>query len=368
MSVMRKRDSRYYYYDFRRGGIRFQGSTRRTTEREAKKVEDALIASVEAEQASGPIKQSVKLNYACGHYYERKAKWNRSAETVDYQLDNLIRIIGKDTKLEQIDDGKVGDFVARRRGEAHRKYRNPKTAPRVSPSTVNRETELLKSVLRYAAKKLKAKVAEIESWSDLMLVEPTPPDRPLSDEQEDKLFAELIPHAAKVCDVALLVSHRRGAVLSLDWMEVKLQEGFVTFLVSRKNKPAVRDRKPINPAMRAILMSLGPKNEGPVFVYGDYCGCSYCKRHAGEPIKSVRTAFEGAVKRAGIKKFRFHDLRHTALTRITKAYGIHAANGYAQHADINSTMRYAHYDKKGEREMMDAISRSSTEVRGQKIA
>ena len=40
--------------------------------------------------------------------------------------------------------------------------------------------------------------------------------------------------------------------------------------------------------------------------------------YEGKPLKSVRTAFENSCKRAGIKNFRFHDLRHTAVALAIK--------------------------------------------------
>jgi len=39
----------------------------------------------------------------------------------------------------------------------------------------------------------------------------------------------------------------------------------------------------------------------------------------GKPLKSIRTAFENACKRAGIKTLRFHNLRHTFTTRLVLA-------------------------------------------------
>ncbi len=38
--------------------------------------------------------------------------------------------------------------------------------------------------------------------------------------------------------------------------------------------------------------------------------------YRGKPLKDVRTAFENACNRAGIKNLRFHDLRHTFATRL----------------------------------------------------
>lgn len=49
-----------------------------------------------------------------------------------------------------------------------------------------------------------------------------------------------------------------------------------------------------------------------------YPNCPYIFFRNGKKIKSYYTAWNNAFKRAGIKKKRFHSLRHTALTNMTR--------------------------------------------------
>jgi len=65
--------------------------------------------------------------------------------------------------------------------------------------------------------------------------------------------------------------------------------------------------------------------------------------YKGKPLKSIRTAFENARNRAGIKTLVFHTLRHTFATRLVLA-GIDLAtvSKLLGHSTIQMTMRYAH--------------------------
>jgi len=69
----------------------------------------------------------------------------------------------------------------------------------------------------------------------------------------------------------------------------------------------------------------------------------YVFTYKGKPLKSVRTAFENACERTGIKNLRFHDLRHTFATRLVLA-GVDLAtvSKLLGHSSIQMTMRYAH--------------------------
>lgn len=72
-------------------------------------------------------------------------------------------------------------------------------------------------------------------------------------------------------------------------------------------------------------------------------------------LKGVRTAFENARKRAGIRNLRFHDLRHTFATRLVLS-GVDLAtmSKLLGHSSIRMTMRYSHPTPEA---LMNAVSK-----------
>ncbi len=68
--------------------------------------------------------------------------------------------------------------------------------------------------------------------------------------------------------------------------------------------------------------------------------------HTGHPLErsQVSKRFKRALKRAGVRDVRFHDLRHTFGTRCAAAgVPLRTLQAWMGHADIKTTMVYTHY-------------------------
>jgi len=71
---------------------------------------------------------------------------------------------------------------------------------------------------------------------------------------------------------------------------------------------------------------------------------------------SLKYSFKRACERAGIENLRFHDLRHTAATRMIEAgASIVAVSKILGHSSIQTTMRYVHPDN-SLRETVEKVS------------
>jgi integrase len=63
---------------------------------------------------------------------------------------------------------------------------------------------------------------------------------------------------------------------------------------------------------------------------------------------ALRRRYKAALVRAGLRKLRFHDLRHTFGTRMIAQADIRRVQEWMGHADVQTTMQYLHYAPRGD--------------------
>jgi integrase len=63
---------------------------------------------------------------------------------------------------------------------------------------------------------------------------------------------------------------------------------------------------------------------------------------------AVRDRYKSALDRAGLRRLRFHDLRHTFGTLAVRRAEIPAVQAWMGHSDIQTTMRYVHHRDRGD--------------------
>lgn len=150
----------------------------------------------------------------------------------------------------------------------------------------------------------------------------------LTVEEEKRLLMTSKPYQRALIVFAVDTGGRRSELLKLDWQNVDLARGFITYMKTKNG-----DDRTIRLTGRAIrvLTDLEPKETGPVFTY------------RGQAIKCVKTTFDKARTQAGLEDFRFHDLRHTFASRLAQQgvplYEIMHLTG---HKSFQMVQRYAH--------------------------
>ncbi|MCX8027680.1 MAG: site-specific integrase [Thermodesulfovibrionales bacterium] len=135
--------------------------------------------------------------------------------------------------------------------------------------------------------------------------------------------------------MALHTGMRKGEILNLKWDNVDLKHGFILIEMSKNGE---RREIPINNTLRETLISLVRRLDVPYVFYN---------KNTGKPYQSdLKRSFNSALKRAGIKDFRFHDLRHAFTSHLVMAgVDITTVSKLLGHKSLTMTLRYSHLSK-----------------------
>ncbi|SEF13113.1 Site-specific recombinase XerD [Burkholderia sp. WP9] len=176
---------------------------------------------------------------------------------------------------------------------------------KVKPATVIRELAYLSAIINHARRELDINIANPVS---LIRKPPSPQgrDRVLTDDEETRLLATLAPTGRRntwllpATILSLETAMRRGELIELRWSNVNL-DAQTAYLPITKNGTA--RTVPLSKKAVSILADLPRSINGRVI-----------------PVKgnTLHAAFRKACKRANIADFHWHDLRHTAITRLAR--------------------------------------------------
>lgn len=155
--------------------------------------------------------------------------------------------------------------------------------------------------------------------------------------------------------VALHTGLRRGELFSLNWDNIDFRAETIT--IPRTKSGEIRD-VPMNKVVMETLRRV------PTRLKSEYLFVS----RLGIPINAHNfygRVFKPAVKRAGIKDFRFHDLRHTFVSRLAmQGVSLLANKELMGHKTIAMTQRYAHLSPGHLKEAVEGLCKgiNATEV------
>ncbi|MGE5443135.1 MAG: tyrosine-type recombinase/integrase [Ignavibacteriales bacterium] len=251
-------------------------------------------------------------------YTLRKRSWRQD----EISIGHLIRFFGEH-KLSSITAKDIIAFQTLRLKDGAR------------PATVNRELACLKNLMNVAKQKGNFfgdnPVSKVK-----FLEENNQRERVLTLEEEERLIANSAPHLRPIILTAIHTGMRKGELLSLKWASVDLENNVITIEPTNTKSKKLK-RIPVNSKLRKVLLEQKLKTGFSDYVFLNPLGEPYTRPY------SLTTCFKNACRRAGIQGFRFHDLRHTAATRMVETgANIGAIKKILGHADINITMRYAH--------------------------
>jgi integrase len=279
------------------------------------------------------------IGAACIRFFDEVGQFHRDPKATAWSLKWIVDFLGAAKPIADIDDDDVARMVAKRRGEpvnnvARENGRRKKgPAKLVSAARVNRSvTEPLRKVLRRAALWKQQTQAATIRWKEHLLPEPKERTADISFDAEAAILANLNPAHHAAVTFALRTGLRETPTCLLEWDQIDWENIGITFV----NKGGDTEFMPISPAVRDLLWLLwSQKKRHPVRVFTN---------SDGDPltVSAYVSALKRAAKKAGIR-FRPHDLRHTAATRLLRTTrNLKLVQKALTHSDIQTTMKYAH--------------------------
>ncbi|MGE5445694.1 MAG: tyrosine-type recombinase/integrase, partial [Ignavibacteriales bacterium] len=259
-----------------------------------------------------------------------------------YRPEHSVRLFAKyfgDKKLSEITPNDIDDYKRLRLGEGKQ------------PSTVNRELAAVRTLFFLAKKRKRFFGENAVSEAGLMPVN-NQKERILTIEEEDLLLANAEEPLKSMIRIALLTGLKVNSIRTLAWKCIDSKTNTITIesTYSKNKKPHII---PMSTDIRKLLIETKMR-----------CGSSEYVFPAAMALarNTIGMQFKRLCKKLGIKGIRFHDLRHTAATRMVESdVSIDKVSKILGHSSIQMTMRYSHPDN-SLREAVETLAnfRSST--------
>jgi integrase len=122
----------------------------------------------------------------------------------------------------------------------------------------------------------------------------------LTEEEIEKLLSNCDKELYPIVVTALNTSMRKGEILNLKWDNIDFKTGFIYL---EKTKNIYRRKIPINETLSKMLRQLYAQRR----LDNDYV---FVNPKTGKRVTEFKRRFIKSLRKAGIRDFRFHDLRH----------------------------------------------------------
>ncbi|NIB43098.1 site-specific integrase [Pseudomaricurvus alkylphenolicus] len=141
-------------------------------------------------------------------------------------------------------------------------------------------------------------------------------------------------HISPMVLLAMYTGLRKGEIFRLEWSDVDFDGNLITVRGVNAKSKRVR-RVPMHPKVQRMLESWHRQRQTQYALV-------FPNRN-GNRFKDIKKAWYSLLERAQISNFRFHDLRHHFASHLVmKGTPINTVRELLGHADIGTTLRYAH--------------------------
>ena len=315
----------YFYVD----GIRHQYSTGSSNRKQAEGIESRLKEDIN-NQRFGIVHADPEMTFG-----ELAAKFVASGSAHPHHVYHLKFLLPyfADVPVLRLTKPMAEEF--RRRRQAERPNRPCKDA------TVNRDLSVLRHILYWAVDE---QLLGTNPLARLKMARERKTRRQVLSISEEQLLLSAAPdHLRAMIVAALDTGMRRGEITSQQWEDLDFTRRLL--FVTRSKTPEGESRE--IPLTHRLFEFLSNARQPTGIVFG----------YQGEPVRIIKRSWKTALKTAGLRHMRFHDLRHTFNTRLMEAGVMQEVRmtlmGHSAGNKVHST--YTHVELPAKREAIQKL-------------
>jgi integrase len=224
-------------------------------------------------------------------------------------------------------------------------------------ASVNRELELLRTMFRFAIRQGWLSRSPFDMGDPLISkMDETRRERTLSQDEERRLLEACTgrrAHLRPLLIAALDTAARRGELFKLCWRDVDFSSRTITIIA--ENSKTARGRT-VGMTQRLYDELTRLREESPEVESSLVFGIT----------STVKNAFKSALKEAEIEGYRWHDGRHTAITRMVQTrYPSAVIMRVSGHSQSSTFQRYVNPDTEAITNIADALAKLNDEATSQ---
>jgi len=281
-----------------------------------------------------PLDKATKLkDFFEKSYLPWSKREKRSADKDESRFSNHLFPFFGNIRMAELKPQRIEEFKSLRIGEGAKN------------ATLNRDLALLKAIFNKAAKWGLFKSQNPVSLAGMLPENNEHVAKAMTGAEIERLLPCLPPETRPIFEFCLATGLRIGNAMTLTWQQIDRQAKTISVPKTKSGKPLVI---PLNDWAEDVISSV------PRHVRSPYVFC----RLDGKHYRSIHHGFKAACKRAGLGKYRIHDLRHTAATRLA-ASGVSttALRDLMGHSTLAMVQRYSHMGQETLQEMSNRNQR-----------